>query len=162
MLHVVSKVIHVHGLIMNESAFVTLLNGEDPVREILSETSETVEGHHDQLSVFGPMKKTGRKATWEKFPKLTAVVDNFIKQNSFSAHGRRRETSGTGTGVTLEQIRKHVLNEIPELKDISRNTVHRLMVPPRKRTVHARSFFSLVAARVPKTGRNDYRENREN
>ena len=97
--------IDIHGLVMNETAFVTLLNEEDPITHIFGE-NESVEGDDDDDQVPLPAKKRGRPAMWEKHPKLVEVVINFIKQHSYSAHVRRRETSGTGTGVTLKQIRK--------------------------------------------------------
>ena len=48
---------------------------------------------------------------------------------------RRRETTATGRGVTLSDIRKHLLDNVPGLAEddgISTDTVHRLTYPPRK------------------------------
>ena len=45
---------------------------------------------------FGPTKKHGRKALHEMYPNLVTIIINFIKQHSFSAYGRRRESTGTG------------------------------------------------------------------
>ena len=149
--------IDIHGLIMNEDVFLKLLNEENPLPIISDDAS-----HHENVVVYGPRRKSGRKPLYEKYPKLIEIVTNFIKQHSFSAHGRRRETSGTRTGVSLEQIREHILQELPELMDISRSTVHYLMIPPRKGIVAAANYKCLVDARIPKTGRNDYRENHAN
>ena len=46
---------------------------------------------------FGPTKKRGRKALHKMYPNLVPIIINFIKQPSFSAHGSRRESTGTGT-----------------------------------------------------------------
>ena len=43
---------------------------------------------------FGPPKKRAKKPLYEEFQGLIDVVNNFVKQHSFAAHGRRRETTG--------------------------------------------------------------------
>ena len=138
--------VDIHGLVLNGDAFTSLLNGEDP-------TSDE-SGKEDCLRVFGPRQKRGRKSLHEQYPELVSQVPSFIKHHSFSAHGRCRETTGTGVGVTLEQIRKHVIENIPELEEIGTDTIHRLMVAPRKNTLQAKRYKGLVEVRVPKTGRN--------
>ena len=45
---------------------------------------------------IGPRRKRGRKPLWEQFPTLLEETTSFIKGHSFMAHGRRRETTGTG------------------------------------------------------------------
>ena len=158
-----SVFIDIHELLLNGNAFVALLNGENPIAQNDTEANDS--GSRDEevhVQTFGPHRKSGRQPLHEKYPQLVSEVTSFIKQHSFSAHGRRRETTGTGVGVTLEQIRAHVFKTIPELVDISMKTIHRLMVPPRKGTISGQSHKSLVSARIPKTGRNDYRENHEN
>ena len=153
-----SILINVHELLMNANAFVALLNEDNPI----TQTETSVPESESFLPVYGPHRKTGRPATSEKYPQLVEIVTSFIKQHSFYAHNRRRETTGTGTGVTLAQIRKHVLEVIPALVDIPCNTVHRLMVSPRKNSIQSKRYQGLVSARIPHTGRNDYRENHEN
>ena len=54
--------------------------------------------------VFGPPKKRGRKPLYEKFPGLLDEVNNFVKQHSFAADGRRRETTRTGL-LLLKQFK---------------------------------------------------------
>ena len=49
-------------------------------------------------------KKTGKKSLVEKFPALAACATDFIKSNSFGAQNCRRETMGTGTGVSLKDL----------------------------------------------------------
>ena len=158
--------IDIHGLLLGGGAFTSLLNGDDPTSNFdqisSSSNSECAQDDAVRSPIFGPRQKRGRRPMHERYPELVNEVSSFIKQHSFSAHGRRRETTGTGVGVTLLQIRNHVLATIPELVDISTDTIHRLMVAPKKSTIAAARYRGLVQARVPKTGRNDYRENHEN
>ena len=55
------------------------------------------------------------------------------------------------SGVTLDEIQKHLLETIPGLKDmgIIKHTIARLMDPPGKATIAASRYKSLVKARVP-------------
>ena len=54
-------------------------------------------------------------------------------------------------GVTLGQIRDHLMDTISGLREIgiSRHTVARLMEPPRQGTIAAKRYLGLVKARVP-------------
>ena len=116
-----------------------------------------------QQKTFGPMLQQGRKPLWQQFPTLITVVEDFIKTHSFLADGRRRKSTGTGTGVSLEQIRVHALKAVPGLSErgISRDAIHLLMVPPKKNTIRASRYKSLIDARVPGK-RNNYREESPN
>ena len=124
-----SVLIDFKGLLLHEDAFPKLLSVENPIVEV-----ETDLDNSSEVRYYGPRRKAGRKPLHEKFPALVEIVTNFVKQHSFSAHDRRRETSGTGTGVTLQAIRDHVIREIPNLDDVSRQTLQYLMVAPRKGT----------------------------
>ena len=74
----------------------------------------------------------------------------FIKHHGFSAHNRRREEVGTA-GVSLDEIRNHLFEVVPGLREmgISKHTIARLMEPPRKGTIAAARYKSLIKARVP-------------
>ena len=54
-------------------------------------------------------------------------------------------------GVTLKQIREHLFDCIPGLKEkgICLDSIHRLMLPPRRKTIRSSQFKGLVNARVP-------------
>ena len=82
-------------------------------------------------------------------PELVEVTKDFIKTHGFSAQNRRRSETANSSGVSLTQITTHVKRLIPTIK-ISRSTVHRLMVPPRKNTRTSRDYKSVVNARVPR------------
>ena len=66
-------------------------------------------------------------------------------------------------GVSLKNIRNHLLDQFPELKEvgIQRDTIHFLMAPPRKNSSPSCRYKGLVDARVP-TKRNCYRQDSAN
>lgn len=73
------------------------------------------------------------------------------------AESRRRSTAVTGTGVGLKDIRKHLIANIPGLEDISMDTIHQLLVPPRKKSSRALRYKCLIEVQVPKR-KNDHRD----
>ena len=85
------------------------------------------------------------------YPTLVEEMARFLHMHSFNAQARRRSDAASSMGVTLEQIRQHLLDCVPGLKThgISRSTVHRLMLPPRRKTQAAKQYKGLVQARVP-------------
>lgn len=108
--------------------FKELLLHEDAFLKLLSSVVEAESDlDNNEVRYYGPRRKTGRKALHEKYPQSVEIVTNFIRQHSFSAHGRR-ETTGTGAGVTLQAIREHVIREIPDSGDVSRQTLHHLYI----------------------------------
>ena len=111
----------------------------------------------------GPTQRLGRKPLWLKYPEIVPCATDFIKQQSFAAHARRRKSTRTGTGVTLRDLKQHLLDTVPGLKDhgISVDTVHHLMVAPRKNSSHADRYKGLIDAKVA-AKKNNYREGCEN
>ena len=47
-----------------------------------------------------------------KFPTLIDTATDFIKSHSFAAHNRRRETTGSSTGVSLKQLQQHLCENV--------------------------------------------------
>ena len=47
------------------------------------------------------------------------MVTNFLKQHSFCADNRRRNSTFTGNGVSLQEIKEHLEEQIPELNPIT-------------------------------------------
>lgn len=95
-------------------------------------------------------KKVGRPSLVTKFPGIIECTTEFIKQHGFSAHSHRCNETG-GVGVSLVQIRDHLMQTIPGLKEhgLSKHAVAHLMEPPRRGTVAAKRYQGLVKARVP-------------
>ena len=109
----------------------------------------TASGTHSQI---------GRPSLVSQFPSIVSTAASFVKANGFSAHERRRESIGK-VGVSLREIREHLLSTVPGLKKhgISASSVARLMQPPRHGTRASLRYKGQVAARVPGK-RNQYRE----
>ena len=66
-------------------------------------------------------------------------------------------------GVSLKDIRNHLLDKFPELKEvgIQRDAIHFLMALPRKNSSRSCRYKGLVDAKVP-AKRNCYREDSVN
>ena len=116
-----------------------------------------------QLAVEGPTRRLGRPPLWIKYPDIVETATQFIKQQSFAAHSRKRESTGTGTGVTLKDLQQHLLDHVPGLKEhgISRDTLHHLMVVPKKNSSRAYRYKGYIDAKVT-AKKNDYREGSSN
>lgn len=108
-------------------------------------------------------KKRGQPSIVSKFPEIVGRMTDFLKQHGYAAHNRRRTTTGTGQGVTLGQIKQHLLSTVEGLAEhgISRDTIHLMMAPPRKGTKREGRYKGLVDARVP-AKKNQYREDHPN
>ena len=104
-------------------------------------------GHSQPPPVFSdlPSGKVGRPAKHIQFAGIVEVALAFIQQHGYSAQCRRRSDTANSCGLTLAQIRKHLLENIPVLNEagISRQTIHNIMVAPRAKTINSK-------ARVPK------------
>ena len=86
---------------------------------------------------------------------MTETV-SFICLHGFAANSRRRNLIANSCGVTLENLRQHLLDNVPGLKEhgLSRKTVHHLMMPPRAGTNAAKNYKGLIQARIPKKANN--------
>ena len=89
-----------------------------------------------------------------RFPNLVPVVVQFVQQNGVSAEKRRRHTTAT-VGVGLEDIRKHVLTEIPLIANwgLSVDTIARLFMAPHGKKNSRFMYKNLIEARTP--GKDD-------
>jgi len=96
----------------------------------------------------------GTPSVSSKFPEIVVVVKEFIGQHSAAAYNRRREDTEYCHGVSIEKIRRHVLQAIPELKKISKSTRRHLLLPPQKNMKAACRYTGLVEAKLP-LKRND-------
>ena len=83
-------------------------------------------------------------------------MTEFIKQHGYRAQERRRTETGTTCGVTLHEIREHLLQKIPELH-IGTTTIAYMMAPPHRGHHSAERYKSIIDARVPGKD-NSYRE----
>ena len=107
-------------LLLDSLVFEILLTFDDqkePNNGAAKDNAIDVDSIQTTSKVFGPKEKPGRKLLVEKFPMLVAYATDFIKSNSFAAHNCRRETMGTGAGVSLKDLQKHLIKNIPGLED---------------------------------------------
>ena len=151
-------------LSLNKAAFHLLLAGDSSLEDNDTENISEKGDAEKDLQFIGPRKRPGRTPLYVKFPNLIACASEFIKNHSFSAHVRRRETTGTGAGVTLKEIQRHLLDNVPGLEEsggICRDTIHVMTVAPQKNHLRAKRYKNLIDARVPGK-RNQYREKSAN
>ena len=76
----------------------------------------------------------GRKSILHHFPNIHEVATEFLKSQGFQAQEKRRETTITLCGVSVSDVRMHLLDTTPGLKDfgLSESTVKSLFKPVRR------------------------------
>lgn len=99
----------------------------------------------------------GRKSIVKFFPDIVNKMEEIIKEHAFSADSKCRTDTVRSSGVTLQQIKNKLLDEIPLLKDhgLHETTVHCLLSPLNKRFKASTGYKSVFAKVPPK--RNDDR-----
>ena len=93
----------------------------------------------------------GRPKKHDQFPSIVQETLSYLEQHGCEAQLRRRTATTNCLGVTLKDLRNHLLAAVPDLKTkgISRTTIHELMMLPRRKTVNAARYKELVNSRVP-------------
>ncbi|XP_071502781.1 uncharacterized protein [Diadema antillarum] len=92
--------------------------------------------------------KSGQTPLQEKYPQLLDVMMNFVQLHGFGAHIRRRTGTATSCGVTLDDVRKHLLENVEGLDTISRTKVYYLMKPARVNSREAARHKDALDIRV--------------
>ena len=92
----------------------------------------------------------GQPSLVSKFPTIVEEASSFIKQHGFSAHHRRWTETSNSSGVTIVDVRKHLLETIPGLKEhgISESTVSRLFHAPNLHRTASSRYTGLVDCKV--------------
>ena len=157
-------ILNLEKLILWNDIFAKITNQGNSGENVCKETVAASRSSpvFDELEESAPAaeKKFGRKAIHKRFPDIIQVTTEFLKQHSFAAGAKRRSSTATGTGVSLDEIREHHFAKRPGVQEyaISNDTIHRLFVPPRQATSAAKYYKSLIDAKVPGKS-NRYREN---
>lgn len=101
----------------------------------------------------------GQPSICSKFPDLVNIAADFVKQHGFAAQSRRRTGTGSSSGVSVAQIREHLLDKVPGLREhgISTSTTRRLFHAPDKGNVASHRYKALIDARIG-CKKNSYRE----
>ena len=98
------------------------------------------------------VRRVGRPSINEIYPEIVEAVRRFIEQSTAGAHLRRRSSDMYTNGLTLRDVSDYVKANY-NIR-ISRDTVHRMLLPPRRKSIQSRRYKSLVPARIPPK-RND-------
>ena len=119
--------VNCHELVMSGDGFERLLAtvGSNFFSVHKRDSKKTTTSSSTTCAEFNPM---GRPTLVSKFPTIVSVATSFIKANGYSVHERRREEVGK-VGVSLQEIREHLLSTVPGLRSygISLSSVARLM-----------------------------------
>ena len=151
-----SMLVDLHELLFEKDCLLSLLAAnEESVRNEVAKPKIV----KSTATVYGPKNKVGCKPLWQKFLQLIEIGTKFIKGHSFQAHVWCCETTGTGNGIILRDIRKHLLENVPGLSNhgISLDAIHHLTVAPRKNSSRFHRYKGLIDAKVA-AKRNQYRE----
>ena len=105
------------------------------------------------------VNKGGQRSIVELFPNIIDITSEFLKQQGLAAQCRRRNDTGYSSGVTVSQIRKHLLEFVPGLREhnISHSTVRRFFEAPHTCYNASARYKGYIGARVGAKC-NSYRE----
>ena len=135
-------IVNIHQIDFNDAGFGEIFEVRHD-DENLPEAKESIEKNAG--------RQGGRKSILEKFPDIPLTATEFIKASGFKAQEKRRDTSITSCGVSVQDVRDHLIKGLPGLKDqgISETSVRYLFKPVRKGTFAAESYKSVADAAVP-------------
>lgn len=100
----------------------------------------------------GPKPGTGgRPKKHEQFPTVVQHAVDFLKMHAFSAESRRRNDISLSMGVSMPELRAHLLKIVPDLQKngMSLSTTKRILVAPNQHMKSAKYYKGLLAAKVP-------------
>ena len=100
--------------------------------------------------VHDATKSCGQPSIVSKFPNKVDVAAEFVKHSGFSARCQRRTATGYSSGVTVAEIREHLLSEVHGLREhgMSLTTTRRLFQAPNKSNCASRRYQGLIDAQV--------------
>ena len=98
--------------------------------------------------------KPGRHPLYEVYPEIVTHTVTFIKLHGFSAQSRQRSTVGNAMGVSLEDVRQHLLNKLLELckRGISKTTVHSLFCSSKERNTECPALCEVDSSEGTREG----------
>ena len=126
-----------------------------PAEEIIFEENETTQSNFSEkksndFETKKTKKNVGQPSLVLKFPEIVPEATEFLKQHSFAAECRRRSDTSYSSGVTMSQIREHLIKTIPGLKEysLSLSTTQRLFQAPDSRFTSSSCYKGFIATRV--------------
>ena len=112
-----------------------------------ADTESTVDNEQKVQGCFF-YQKTGPVPLQTRYPQILEEIVKFVKLHGFAAHARRRTATATSCGVTLADIRRHLLENVDGLTVISRSKVYNLCQAARSSTIEAGRHKDAVDVRV--------------
>ena len=105
------------------------------------------------------VNKGGQKPIVQLFPIIIDITSEFLKQHGLAAQCRRRNDTGFSSGVTINQIRQNLLENVQGQREhnISKSRVRRLFEAPNKSHNAATRYKGHIDVRVG-TKCNSYTE----
>ncbi len=147
--------INIHEFFINPDTFCDLLRLPEDINTGDTEDISEVDTTTNQPEI-NKKHAGGRPSKHKQFPAIVTETISFLHLHGFAAKSRRRNLIANSWGVTLEDLKQHLLDNIPDLNEdgISRKTVHHLMMSPRAGTHAAKKYKGLIQARIPKKSNN--------
>lgn len=144
--------INMHQLGFGSDALDALFNNKQPEDKI---------PEAEEREAIGAGREGGRKSILDKFPDIPIIATEFIKANGYKAQERRRDTTVTSCGVSVSDVRNHLLENVPGLKDhgLSETTVRYLFRPKKKGTLTAERYKCVIDASVPRKDNSFRKDN---
>ena len=127
--------INLHEFVYTPGALQILIFPENIDEEVL-DVNEQNDNENLLLNESSNRKGIGgQPSIIRKFPEIVDAVAEFIKQHGFAAQSRRRIDTGLASGVSIREIKGHLYEKFPLLKEhkISLSTISRMFEPPNRR-----------------------------
>ncbi|CAH1785112.1 unnamed protein product, partial [Owenia fusiformis] len=138
--------VNIHELYYNATLFEDLVN-IDIADEQAKDTQNKIQRERTRP---GPKPgHGGRQPLHKKYPNIVDGAVNYMMLHGFAAQQRRRTDVATSVGVTTKDLRKHLIETIPDLTTISTSTVSRLMMPTNLNFKSAKYYKGVIRAKVP-------------
>ena len=149
--------INLKEFIYTPGAFEILLNEQtDKSEEDDVEMRDS--GSQDSVPSKKRVNKRGPKSIVQLFPSIIDITSEFWKQHGLAAQCRRRNDTGFSSGVIINQIRQHLLENVQGLREhISNFSFRGLFKAYNKSHNAAARYNGHIVARVG-TKFNSYRE----
>ena len=135
--------------------------------DVEAKDTQEVEAEEHVWSFYKPLPKPaakskhkGRQPLHEKFSSIPFIVSQYVKQEKSAADDKRRTTT-IKSGVTLDNVRQHLLREIPELKawGIGKKVCHYYFKPPNKLNNASKLYKGFANTKVPHKKNNLRKKN---
>ena len=152
--------VNLHKFVYTPGALEAFLLSTDPTQDVIidSEVPNPDKKESDPNQGIGN-KHRGQPSIVSKFPTLVDSAVDFVKQHSFAAQIRRGTNTGSSAGVFIAEIRQHLLDKVPGLKQhgISLSTVRRLFQAPNRGNIASQKYKAPIDAKIG-VKKNNYRE----